>query len=585
MRRALFLILGLAFVLRFVGIDHSLPHRYVADTHVVRGALGMAQEKTLAPPPGKYTTYPYLLPMLLLPQYGALYAWGRWTGEYRSAQDFGEAMIDDPTPLYRIARFLTVVLGVAAVLFTHRAARRALGRHRVFEADLAAYLVATSLLLVHLGKDTRPWIAVAAFSALTADRALAWLRSTLEPEKARGTILRALAMGACAGLAFSCHQPGGLAVLLPAAAVLSRLRAVPKLAIGGGVLSALAFAVTSLLFGFPYRLVGHSADVAVSATDVSADQLNLGGQSFRPEQLGFDRTWEIATEFVSYEPVLLLCVLIALFRLRRSRFVVGALPTVAVFPAVVCGLFLCYAGAHTRYLSPAIPLLCVFGGLGAAALLERRGIVRAFAIAVLAIPTVQALRYDWVLTREDTRTAFLPVVAAQVPQDAVIAVEGGAWGPPLRFSQSAVDRLARYGQWVSRAERREASGATPPDPRRPSYSVVPLERFYEFQSAWPHQWLARGADPANPVEKPIEEFLDEVGAKYLITSDRWPGGPRNSALDEVLARRGRLLASLGPSDDPRLREAKLPMDPEIAGLAIWKVSRPGPWLKLWAIEG
>lgn len=580
MKRALLWIVGLAFVLRFVGIDHSLPHRFVADTHVVRGALGMAQEKTLAPPPGKYTSYPYLLPMLLLPQYGALYAWGRFTGEYENPQQFGEAMIDDPTPLYRIARFLTVMLGVLAVVFTHRTARRALGKHRTREADLAAYLVATSLLLIHLGKDTRPWIAVAAFCALTADRALAWQRATLDPKHIRGTFLRALAMGACAGLAFSCHQPGGLAVLLPAAAVLSRLRAAPMVAIRAGLASAAAFLITSLFLGFPYKLVGHSADVAVSA-DVAEGQIDLGGQSFRPGQLGFERFTEIGSEFLAFEPVLVVCVIIGLLRSRHRRFVVGAFPTVACFPAVVVGLFLCYAGAHTRYLSPAIPLLAVFGGVGAAALLDRRGVVRAAALVLLALPTIQALRYDWVLTRPDTRSEFLAVVAEHVPEESVIAVEG--WGPPLRFSQSAVERLASFGQWASRAEQREAAGVAPRTADRPPYSVVPLERFYEFQSAWPHQWLARGDDPARPIEKPIEHFLDEVGARYLVTVDRWPGGPRNSALDEVLARRGELLASLAPSDDPNVAEAKLPMDPEIAFTAIWKVSRPGPLLRLWRI--
>lgn len=581
MRRVMGLVLGLAFVLRFVGIDFSLPHRFVADTHVVRGALGMAQEKTLAPPPNKYTSYPYLLPMLLLPQYGALYAVGRVTGEYQDATDFGNKMIDDPTPLYRIARFMTTVFGLLTVLFTHRIVRRALGKHRIREADLAAYLVATSLLLVHLGKDVRPWVPVAAFTALTADRTLAWLRCTLQSRRADGVWRRGALMGACAGLAFACHQAGGLAVILPATAVIARLRAVPRAAIGAAFASAIGFGITALLFGVPYYLTGHSTDVAVSDTTTEG-QFNLGGQSVRAEALGFDRFAETALGFASYEPVLLICALVGLLGLRHTRFRIGALPTVLVFPLVLCVLFLCYSGTHTRYLTPAIPLLAVFGGIGASAMLDRRGLARVIALVLLVVPTVQALRYDWVLSRADTRTEFLSQVAKVVPEGAVVALE--SHGPPLRYSQSAVARLEAFGQWASRAETREAAGETPRTPDRPPYSVVPLERFYEFQSAWPHQWLARGDDPARPVEKPIEVFLDEVGAEYLITVDRFPGAPRNSALDDVLARRGELLAQLAPSEDEQLSEAKLPMDPEVPGTAIWKVHRPGPLLKLWSIR-
>jgi hypothetical protein len=577
MRRGLIALLCLAFALRIAGLGHSLPYKYVADTHVVRGALGMAQEKTLAPAPNKYTSYPYLLPMLLLPQYGTLYAGGKVLGVYRDAQDFGNRMIDDPTPLYWIARLLTTVLGVLAVIGTHRIVRRALGKHRGRDALLAAFFVATSLMLIHLGKDTRPWIAITAFTVFAADRTLSWLRAVTSGDGAAHW-KRAFAMGACAGLAFASHQAGGLAVLLPAAAVLVRLRVTPRVAIVGGVVSALAFGGVSLLLGYPYLLVGHSGDVAVEAGEGTAGQFDLGGQSMRTEAFGAARLAETAIGFFGFEPALILFAFAGIFALRHVRFRPGALATVALHPLAVVVLFHFYGGTHTRYLSPAIPLLAVFAALGARAALARGGWVRAVALGLLALPVVQALRLDYVMSRTDTRTEFLATVARHAPEGATIAVEG--YGPPLRFAASAVERLASFDQGVSRVEQREAALEAPVDATRPPYSVVPLERFYEFQSAWPHQWLYRGDDPAHPIEKPIERFLDEVGAKFLVMVDRWPGGPRNSALDEIVARRGAVVASLTPYDGAAPREALLPMDPEFAATAIWKVNRPGPELKL-----
>ncbi len=572
--RALWIVLSIALALRVAGLFHSLPYRYVMDTHVVRGALGMAQEKTLAPPPNKYTSYPYLLPMALLPQYGVLFAAGKVTGEYRDAQDFGNKMIDDPTPLYWIARILTTLLGLLCVLWTYQAARLASVERGV--GLLAAYLVGTSLMLVHLGKDTRPWVAVAAFVALTGLRALRW--------QSAPTWKNALWMGGAAGLAIASHQAGGLAVLIVAAAVIARIRALPAISIRAGVVSAIAFGVVALLVGFPYLIRGISADVAVTSGGETAGQFDLGGQSVRTEVFGLARFKETILGFIGFEPALVLLVLLAIVWLVRKKiaFAQGALPIVLGYPAVVFLIFVFYGGTHTRYLTPAIPLLAIAGAAAARTMLASGAGVRVAAIVLLALPLVQCLRLDYLLCQVDTRTAFLAQVASNVKEGSIVAVEG--YGPPLRFDASAIERLTKFEQWTSRLEQREAAGESPRSPTRPPYSVVPLERFYEFASAWPQQWLARGTDKDHPIEKPVGEFLAETGVQYLVTVDRKPGAPRNSALDAVLAARGEKVAELLPYSGKPPGEAMLPMDPEFAATAIWNVDRPGPALALWRLR-
>jgi hypothetical protein len=571
-RSALLFLLLLAAALRVAGLTHSLPYKYVADTHVVVGALGMAQDRDLAPPPKKYTTYPYLLPYLLLPQFAALYAGGRATGAYPDAASFAAAVTDDPTPLYLLARTTITLFGLLAVFAIYRLGRRMLGRR---EAWIAGYLVATSLMLLHLGKDVRPWVAIAALVALTAERAFAFVEAP--------TLRRALVMGLCAGLSAACHQAGAIAALVPLAAGIAlwvRDRGALGTALRGGIVAALAFGGAALLLGYPYLLRGHRADVAVS-DDVTASQVDLGGQSLRPDAIGLSRFAETASGFLGFEPALVLLALLALVHYRHLGFQRGSAPLVWLLPLATFGFFLFYGGTHVRYLSPAIPLLALPAAAVARRLLDGGAVAKLAAIVLLALPLVQALRLDFVMSREDTRTSFLREVAAQVPEGSTIAVEG--YGPPLRFAPAAIERLHRHDQWADRSEQREADGLAPLTADRPPYDVIPLERFYEFQSAWPHQWLARGDEPAAPIEKPIETFLDEERAQYLVAVDRWPGGARNSALDEVLARRGRLLAAELPHGEAASLEALLPMDPEFAATAIWKVHRPGPALRLYRV--
>lgn len=568
MPRALVLVLLLALGVRLAAIDHGLPHRYVPDTHMIRGALGMASSKDLAPPAGKYTSYPYLMPYLLLPEFAALYLGGRALGVYADAADFGARIVDDPTPVYRIARVVVLLFGLLGVGLAWRIGRRVGGR-RV--ALIAAYLVATSFLWVHLGKSARTWVPLGALVLLCGERSIAYVR--------RPTAGRALWMGVSAGLAMACHQAGGLAVLLPASAVVARVRLGVGRAAIAGLLAAVCFGATALLVGFPYLLRGGTAAVGVNDRMTEQDAVNLGGQSLAFQAFGTERFAEIAIGFVTAEPALLALLLLGLFCGRPRPRRLAYLPVLLVYPMAVLLLFLFYNGTHVRYLSPAVPFLAVAAALGAVGL--RRTKAGALAVPVLlAAPLLLVLRLDWLLTRQDTRTEFLATIAREVPTGATVAVE--AYGPPLRFTAAAVERLLADGRWASRAEGREATGEAPADPQRPGYDVVPIERYYEFASAWPQQFGQPG-DPQR-VAKPIETFLDERGVAYLVQVDRTPGGPRNSALDEVLARRGTRLAELAPYHGEPPCEAMLPMDPQRPWFGLWRVHRPGPSLVLWRID-
>ena len=71
-------------MLRLWPIGHGAPTPdLVPDTHVVRNALHMLGDEDLVPPANAHSSYPYLLPYLLLPVYAADFLWGSLQGEER----------------------------------------------------------------------------------------------------------------------------------------------------------------------------------------------------------------------------------------------------------------------------------------------------------------------------------------------------------------------------------------------------------------------------------------------------------------------------------------------------------------------
>ena len=120
---ALLLLLVLPLFLRLAPISHGEGRNYVPDTHIVRSALGMAQDKDLAPPAGKYSNYPYLLPYLLLPVYAAEYALGKSSGEWSDPAGFAAAVATEPGRVHLPARVLVALFGAASAWVAFRAAR------------------------------------------------------------------------------------------------------------------------------------------------------------------------------------------------------------------------------------------------------------------------------------------------------------------------------------------------------------------------------------------------------------------------------------------------------------------------------
>jgi Dolichyl-phosphate-mannose-protein mannosyltransferase len=569
-------VLVIVMALYFLSLDHGLPQRYVPDDHAVRCALGIARDlgdgavgtlQALVPPAGHYTTYPYLLPYADLAAIGATYAGGRLVGAWHGTGEFGERVLANPTLAWLPARVVTALLTLLLPLATYRAARE-LGRGRN-AAALAALLAGSSLLVVHFAHTERPWAPMTALIAVT-------LAASLRLRRRRRVRDWAWA-GACAGLAAATHPAGALAFGLPALAALAWRPGVRAL-----LAAAAAGLLVALLVGYPHLLV-YRADTGRGAIagQLGADNaVELGGQAFDPTRLAGALAGPIAAAWFGYDPVLVVLGLIGVVLAARGLRGRGA-PLLLVPPLVLALLFLLYDGSHVRYLMPAAPFLAI----GAVETLRRllqaqggpRGVRVALAAAVVALPLLQAARLDLLLGRLDTRTEAAQRIADLTQPGQLIAVDG--YGPPLQPSAASIRRW--HAQvWASQSEERalalaEAGVPEPSDAR----DVLPLYRFWKFQSCYPSDYLG----PGGPTE--LEDFMQAWQVRWYAQVDRAPWREPRAPVDAFTAAHGTLAFELSPTGATAPCEAALPTEMSFALRDLWRYERPGAWVRLWRLDG
>lgn len=573
--------------LRLWPIEHGLPANYLPDTHVVRNALGMARDRDPLPPAGRYSTYPYLLPYLLLPVYVGEYAVGRAAGEWSGVDEFGRRLLEEPARAHLPARWLVALMAAAAPWLVLRAGR-AMGL--AVGAWVAAYLVATGLLHVQFSVQERPWAPLVTLMALAAWPAALYVGS--------GRALHLHLAGLAAALAFACHQAGlvtlgivGLAWLWgPAgwrgAELRGRLRA--------GVACVLLFGVLALAVGYPYTLVHGATDpgaVSGGAPGGEATSLTIGGQrmvfSFRPATLA-----KLSRAFVGYDPVLLVLALVGIAPLLRRRAARPALVVALGWAAV----FLTGQGDHTRYLLPLAVLLAWPAGR-AAELLWPRPAARAALLMALALPLVQALRLGVLLRREDTRSIAAGLLASDYA-DAPLAID--VHGPQLPLDRSSLEGLAGWRELRARERHRLAlfeAGAEPPGGA--GFDAVPLQAILDVdersRSSWvePAQAALLGDDP--------NDVLAALGRRYLLVVDRTPDDGRPPMLLDdappTIGADGRARPKMAPvrvvgepllrvhpaGEGGRVADAGLPTELAFPLVQLWQLERPGPLLMLYRL--
>jgi hypothetical protein len=552
-----------ALCLRLWPLGHGLPANYVPDTHVVRSALGMARDRDPVPPVGRYSTYPNLIPYMLLPLYAVQFGVGRVRGEWDSADAFAQRVIEQPARVHWTARLLVSLFGALTVWVTFRAARAADLRAGAW---VAAWLVATGLLHVQLSTHERPWVPVLFFGALTLWGCIAFARS--------GRARALVGAGAAAGLAFACHQAGLFFLLLCALAwwhhgggwsgpALKR-----RLVVGCACVAACL--VLGVAIGHPYYLRYGLVPPQEVAGFGSADAqyVSIGGQALR-FGASLDSFRRLSMALVGYDPVLLLLGLLGFMPALRGR----GTRVPALFTLIYAAFFLFNPSDHVRYLLPLTVLLALPAGIFAQWLITRPA--GRLALAVLcALPLVQALRLGYVLRQEDTRAEALHWLAELGP-DARVAIDH--YGPQVELSLPALERLAARRELRIRERQRLEhlrSGATG------GIDAVPVEDLF---------WVdpVSGEYGVRPEQRAGAQgpsgMFEALGVTHFVMVNRRPVRPSEPFLSQATSA-WKLARSLDPSGNGRAAEAFLPTEMDFPLTAIWSVTRPGPRLELYELR-
>jgi hypothetical protein len=588
-------LFALAAALRLFGIGHGFPRtEYVPDTHVVRGALGMASSKDPFPPVGRWSTYPNLVPYVLLPVYAGQYALGRVSGAWSGAGEYGQELKLEPARAHGPARVTIALVGAALVFAAYASVRAAGAGNGASTSDgrtralLAAFLAATCLLSVHFSMQERPWAVVATLGLLACWPAALYTTS--------GRLVHLVWCAVCAALACAAHQAGlpllglaGLAWLFgPAPLTALRTRLVH------GVVAVGVFALVALLVGYNAYLVHGAparADVA-GATLVEGDgavgDLELGGQAilFDLRLASFVR---LSRALVGYDLAIVVLAAVGLVAALRSR--AARVPT--VFGILWLAFFTTNQNDHVRYLLPGVVFLIVPAAFGAQVLVSRGGVWRVALALVLALPLVQASRLTWLLAQDDTR-ALAEARLAQEPIDGVLAVD--RYGPVFAYNATSLARIATWRELGGRESlAREAIAAgVIADGAVDTLPLGDLFLFDERHRAWD---FAPGLPEALAGAASADEVLDRLGVTHVLVVDRDTSDGQGPLLVDTapalpLERGGRAgelptkLAPLALAREPVWEigapraEQRLPTELDFALTALWRIERPGPHLAL-----
>ncbi len=402
-----------ALGLRLWGIGFGLPDLYHPDepAYVLQALAvgrGLPDGLTFANPP----LYKYLL----LAEYAVDYGLGRLGGSMHSAQDFVDQFRVDPSRLYLIARITSAVFGALTSIAAY-ALGSTLGGRRA--GLIAAWLTAITYLLVrdsHFGVND-------ALVTLFATLGLVFCVRVARG----GPRADYFVAGTLAGLAFAAKYHG-IALLAPL--VLAHVsRSAPRRA--RDLALAIGVCLAAAVVGFP-SLVTETGRVLRDiylhlylAAVGGYDGLDpAGGYVFYARTLVTGLGWLLVAATLAG-------VVLSIRRHDRSSMVVVSFP--AVLLAVLGAQQLYFA----RFLLPALPALVVESALALDTLVGLRTAAGLVAALLVGAPSlVDTLRFDALLSREDTRTLARSWIESNVPPQAIVAVDSAPLGPSLSSQSS-----------------------------------------------------------------------------------------------------------------------------------------------------
>lgn len=393
-------IIAGAFLLRILGVTYGLPLTIVADEPAhIYGSLIMLMEKTLIPglhpaafldklyfPP--FLSYLLLIPICLVVGITVLFS-----GSLATAKLF---LAIDPSWLFLASRLLSVILGTLTVYLIYRVGKNIFKEEK--PALISAAILGLSLLHINFSHWGRHWSSVTfLFTAV-----LAILSSTKLSSEARyfyASLLSAIAFGIN-------YQGGTIAIV-----VLLWFIFVDKL-----------FNLESFKQAFVYKSVFLFIAIAGMAIALYPQNLTVVTHSdiarFYPEGrslLGFISGYLFYIKaLLLSEPILLLLSLSgAVVAMRKKE---RTLLTLCLFALLYIATFYLAFFILGRYILMLYPVLALLSGYA----LSKLNIGYAYIACLLMF--IIAVRFDYLLIKNDTRVQAINYAEENVPANSRVAV-------------------------------------------------------------------------------------------------------------------------------------------------------------------
>ncbi|HZO28857.1 MAG TPA: glycosyltransferase family 39 protein [Chloroflexota bacterium] len=554
---ALAAVIVVALAVRLWGLGWQLPWQFHPDEgHYTWKAIDLMSQETLNP---KYFRNPSLFTYALLAEYRLL---GFQPPKADDQASMTDGLFRPPSGVAFVGRLTSALLGVLNVLAIGWIGWRHIGP---WTGVLGAQFLALAFIHVrdsHYATNDVPSVLLltlsigASLSLLTKPRLSAYLLA-----------------GLFGGLATSTKYNAGLFVvpLIVAHGIVvwrawrsggaaTQSGAMNRAPTESSAVGARFIAPTIVPLVVPLALAGLVALLAyLAGTPFTILDFAKWLADFRTQASFVDEGWEGQEKLAPGVPYVLalgaglgwvmlgLSVVGAVVLARRRPAVVAVL---AAFPVAYLLFMLRSELFFVRFALPAVPFLCLLAAVavvGLAQLAATRGRTLglitggALAIAALAQPTVDTVRHNVLIGRDDTRALAAQWALANVPAGAKVAVE----------------------EYTIRDRRPRAYGGPAWHLDTDLLDVNQLRR----------------ADPTAPLRG---------STRYFITSsfqqDRFAGGPDSPQRQfyEALASQGRVAARFAPGRDGQ----PIPFDLEDLYSPFWRLDRyerPGPTITVYEL--
>lgn len=452
--RNLLLILVGAFLLRFIGMWYGLPSIYNSDeSTILTHALSFGAKKSLEP---SFVEYPTLYFYFLFFVYGIYFFVGYAAGIFKSALDLGAAFFLDPTGLFLVGRFASVILGTLSVWMVFRLGERFFSRNI---ALLSSFILALSFTQVNRAH----WILVEASLAFMCVFALYLILKHYQNPSIKTNVWA----GLVSGLAISTkYNAGFIFVPLLLSSILVYKKDLGSLSKNLSV--SLLTLAAGFLIGSPYWIFSFSAflDASVKFTFSHVTYGVVGHISSIPFVWPF---WELVSNDWTVGFLLLAGFIYALFSREKKQVLLlsFAVPTFLYVAT--------WSSADLHYITPIYPALALLAAIFLNDILGhiQKGKVKILFLVLLFLPSfLKIAHYDIGLTQKDTRAFAEEWIESKIPDGSVIGYENYVYGPNL-FDPSRFFKNKSESQFLPLELRERLVEASL---RRTSYNLFNLRK-------------------------------------------------------------------------------------------------------------